>query len=49
MADTFSYHNFSWKGDPRWAKASSWTIHAPVVVLVLFFLSVAEVAFGSTW
>jgi len=49
MADTFSYHNFSWKGDPRWANASNWTIRAPAVVLVLFFLSVAEVAFGSTW
>jgi len=49
MADTFSYHNFSWKGDPRWEKASSWTVYAPVVVLVLFFFSVAEVAFGSTW
>lgn len=49
MADTFSYHNFSWKGDPRWAGASNFTLRAPVVVLILFIFSIAGVSLGSTW
>ncbi|KAI4242321.1 MAG: hypothetical protein L6R40_004050 [Gallowayella cf. fulva] len=49
MLDTFSYHNFSWQGDMRWYKASKYTRYAPVVVVVLMFLSIAEIAFGSVW
>lgn len=48
MSSTFDFHNFSWKGDPRWEKAG-WTVYAPAVVFVLFWLSIAEVALGSTW
>ncbi|KAL8679795.1 MAG: hypothetical protein Q9186_003960 [Xanthomendoza sp. 1 TL-2023] len=49
MHETFSYHNFSWQGDLRWYKASKYTRYAPVVVLVILFLSIAEIAFGSVW
>jgi len=43
------YHNFSWKGDPRWASASRWTVYAPLVVLTLFFLSVIQIVVGAVW
>jgi len=49
LGGTFTYHGFSWQGDPRWARCSNFTRRAPIVVFVLFILSVALVAFGSTW
>ncbi|KAL8726217.1 MAG: hypothetical protein Q9166_006842 [cf. Caloplaca sp. 2 TL-2023] len=49
MLDTFSYHNFSWKGDMRWYKASILTRYAPIVVVVILILSVVEIALGSVW
>ncbi len=49
MVETFSYHNFSWQGDKRWFKASKFTRYAPVVVVVILILSLAEIAFGAVW
>ena len=49
LSDTFSFHDFSWRGDPRWADSHKLIVYAPWVVFVLFILSIAEIAFGSTW
>ena len=49
MGRTLQFHNFSWKGDPRWAGASRFTLYGPAVVCVILFLSIAEIAFGSVW
>ncbi|MCJ1269987.1 hypothetical protein MMC22_009880 [Lobaria immixta] len=49
LRDTFSYHNFSWRGDPRWADASPITLRAPVVVVILLLLSIAQISLGSVW
>ena len=49
LKGTLKYQDFSWKGDPRWAKAGRYTKHAPIVVFVLFLLSIGLVALGSTW
>ena len=46
---TLQFHNFSWTGDPRWAKASRFTLYGPVVVVVVLLLSIAEISFGSIW
>lgn len=46
---TFQYHNFSLKGDSRWAGASRVTGYAPVVVCVLLGLSVVQVSLGAVW
>ncbi|KAI9881581.1 MAG: hypothetical protein M1830_000145 [Pleopsidium flavum] len=49
MPSTLRYHNFSWKGDPRWAEASRITIYAPIVVVAIFILSLAQIALGVIW
>ena len=46
---TLDYHNFSIKGDPRWASASRYTVYAPLVVLSLFFLSIIQIVIGAVW
>ena len=46
---TLDYHNFSIKGDPRWASASRFTLIAPLVVLTLFFLSIVQICIGAVW
>jgi len=45
----FEYHNASIKGDPRWQSASPWTAKAPIVVLVIFALSIIETVLGAVW
>ena len=49
MPSTLDFHNFSWRGDPRWSKASSWTVYAPVVVVFIFAFSIMGVTLGSIW
>lgn len=49
LRDTFLYHNFSWRGDPRWADASAVTRCAPLVVLSIFGTSVVQIALGAVW
>lgn len=49
MGRTLEYHNFSLDGDPRWASASRWTKRAPVLVLVIFVLSVIDTVLGAVW
>lgn len=46
---TLSFHNFSWKGDPKWWNASSWTGYGPIVVCVIFAIAVVQVVCGSIW
>jgi len=46
---TLDYHNFSIKGDARWAGASRVTVYAPLVVLSLFVLSLIQVVIGAVW
>lgn len=46
---TLQFHNFSIKGDSRWAGASRVTGYAPVVVLVLLVLSIIQVSLGAVW
>lgn len=49
LRETLSFHDFSWKGDARWAGASPITLRAPIVVFVLLLLSIAQIALGSVW
>lgn len=49
MTGLIEYHNFSWSGDPRWARASRFTRNAPLVVSILFLLSIIEIVVGSIW
>lgn len=46
---TLSFHNFSWKGDPKWWNASSWTGYGPIVVCVIFAIAIVQVVCGSIW
>ena len=46
---TLSFHNFSWKGDPKWWNATSWTGYAPIIVCVIFALSIVQLVCGSLW
>jgi len=46
---TLQFHNFSWKGDPRWAGASRYTLYGPAVVAVILVLSIIQIALGATW
>lgn len=49
LRDTLTFHNFSWRGDPRWAAASPITLRAPIVVVVILLLSIAQMSLGSVW
>ncbi|KAL9064043.1 MAG: hypothetical protein Q9161_009126 [Pseudevernia consocians] len=46
---TLSFHNFSWKGDPKWWNASSWTRYGPIVVCVIFAIAIVQLVCGSIW
>ncbi|EHY61189.1 hypothetical protein HRR83_000948 [Exophiala dermatitidis] len=39
----------SFKGDPRWKRASKWTGYGPWIVLTLAVLSMIEIALGAVW
>ena len=49
LSDTFTYQNFSWKGDMRWASTSRFARQAPLLVFILCIISMVLVALGSTW
>ncbi|KAL6719669.1 hypothetical protein ACLMJK_001590 [Lecanora helva] len=49
LSQTLSFHNFSWRGDKKWANASSWTVYGPIVQMCNFVFSVVEIALGSAW
>ena len=46
---TLSFHNFSWKGDPKWWNATSWTGYGPIVVCAIFAISIVQLVCGSVW
>ncbi len=46
---TLSFHNFSWKGDPKWWNATGWTGYAPIVVCGIFAISIVQLVCGSVW
>jgi len=46
---TLSFHNFSWRGDKKWANASNWTVYGPIVQCVNFAFAVVEIVCGSVW
>ena len=45
----FDFENASIKGDPRWSAVARWTGYAPVVVITLAVLCIAEIALGADW
>lgn len=46
---TLSFHNFSWRGDKKWANASRWTVYGPIVQCFNFVFAIVEITCGSVW
>ena len=49
MVSTLNFHDFSWRGDRKWATASRWTVYCPIVVCFILLFSMVQIACGSIW